>query len=247
MELADINIKIVVPCFNETERLDIGAFRKFLEDEKNKRVSFLFVDDGSKDQTLKKLEDLSISYKSVGCMSLPKNVGKAEAVRLGVLESLKDKADYIGFLDADLSTPLEEVYRMALYTIKLDSPCLIMGSRVKLLGFSNIKRKASRHYLGRVFATVVSNLLGLAVYDTQCGAKLIRSDLLEDLFKKPFISKWLFDVEIIFRLKQLKVDNEKAIVEVPLKEWEHKSGSKIKLGYYFQAPFDLLRIYFKYS
>jgi hypothetical protein len=179
-------------------------------------------------------------------LDLKKNGGKAEAIRQGVLSVQEGQYDYIGYLDADLATPLEELPRLMEYTAKTPAPYFIMGSRIKLLGFSKIDRKLSRHYIGRIFATVVSNMLQLSVYDTQCGAKLIKSEIAKELFKKPFLSKWLFDVELLFRLKKLRQDYKSRIYEVPLRRWQDVAGSKIKLSYYFKAPLDLLRINFKY-
>jgi hypothetical protein len=76
---------------------------------------------------------------------------------------------------------------------------------------------------------------------------LIRSDIAKAIFKNPFVSKWLFDVELIFRIKTLFTISKGSIYEVPLKKWIHKSGSKISLFYYLVAPIDLLKIFFRYK
>ncbi len=128
-----------------------------------------------------------------------------------------------------------------------------MGSRVKLLG-RNIDRRRSRHYLGRVFATAVSMVLGLEVYDTQCGAKLFRTtQLMGALFQQPFLSRWIFDVEILARLIKARRGTElpqpeQTIYELPLTEWKDIPGSKLAYGDFVRAAWELYRIrnfYFK--
>ena len=241
-------IVILIPCYNEEDRLDTDAFESFTRLSKRSNVQFLFVNDGSKDNTIELLNTLKQRLPAnVQVLNLKKNVGKAEAIRKGMLHLDHEKYSFIGYFDADLATPLEELERLITHTSKSPAPYLVMGSRVKLLGSTEIKRKIRRHYIGRIFATVVSNMLKLPVYDTQCGAKLIQSEIVAYLFEKPFQSKWLFDVELLFRLKQHYPDFESRIVEVPLKKWEDKDGSKIGFSYFLKAPFDLLKIYFKYS
>ena len=235
---------IIIPCFNEAKRLPIEEFTSFFED--NSSISFLFIDDGSSDNTLEILHTFKHSNSTVEVLSLNKNQGKAEAIRNGILQVNEVDFDYVGYFDADLATPLNEIYRLLEQAKNESKPYLIIGSRVKLIGSTDIQRKLSRHYIGRIFATIVSNMLKLPIYDTQCGAKLIRSDIAKVIFKDPFVSKWLFDVELIFRTKQLFTISKNSICEVPLKKWIHKSGSKISLFYYFIAPIDLLKIYFKY-
>ena len=121
---------------------------------------------------------------------------------------------------------------------------VVIGSRVKLLG-RRIVRHAWRHYVGRVFATGASLALGLAVYDTQCGAKLFRaSDLARSVFATPFRSRWVFDVEILARYVAALGREQAAarIVELPLDTWIDVPGSKVRSWHATRAVFDLVRI-----
>jgi len=242
-----MNLLVIIPCYNEEFRLDIKAFEKTFSLPEAKGLQFLFVNDGSSDNTLEILTELGNKFEDhVKVLDLKQNAGKAEAIRQGMLLSSELGHEYLGYFDADLATPLEEIPRLFRYTQKTPPPYMVMGSRIKLLGSTDIQRKLSRHYVGRVFATIVSNMLQLPIYDTQCGAKLIHKDAVLTLFKEPFSSKWLFDVELLFRLKKSYADFEGRIVEVPLKKWEDVAGSKIGLLDFLKAPLDLLRIYFHY-
>lgn len=238
---------IIIPCFNEEMRLPIDEFKSFMKLNSNECIKFLFVNDGSVDNTDKILFELEKEFENVSVLSLNKNEGKAEAIRSGVLHKLgEEDLNYIGYFDADLAAPLDEIFNL-IKSISKGEPYMIMGARVKLLGSTFIERKLSRHYIGRIFATIVGNMLKLPIYDTQCGAKLIRFDVAQLIFKEKFLSKWLFDVELLFRIKKHYSKFKGKIIEVPLKKWEDKNGSKINFSYYFQAPLDLLRIFFFYN
>jgi hypothetical protein len=179
------------------------------------------------------------------------NRGKAESVREGMLAALEiPGVDIIGFWDADLATPLDAVYDMLKVLEKRPGVRMLFGSRVNLLG-RNIRRTPARHYLGRVFATVVSMMLQLPLYDTQCGAKLFRvAPELGELMREPFSSRWVFDVEIVARwIRWNRFDREKVrqtIYEMPLDAWEDVGGSKVKPADFFKAFVDLFRIYQRY-
>jgi len=244
------NTIIVVPCYNEARRLDTRAFTQFRAN--GHWVEFLFVNDGSTDETLTTLERARCqSPDTIRVYDQQPNRGKAEAVRAGMLEALSTDAMYVGYWDADLATPLAALPKFLDVLGGQPTIDLVLGSRVKLLGRS-IERHAWRHYLGRVFATLVSQLLRLAVYDTQCGAKVFRAtDELRQALAKPFETSWLFDVEILARL--IVADGEgtaavaKRLYELPLDEWRDVPGSKLTRAAYTRAATSILTLYREYN
>ncbi|HXE14589.1 MAG TPA: glycosyltransferase [Bryobacteraceae bacterium] len=239
-------LSLIVPCYNEEKRLDTGKFREFLSEPGPTRL--VFVDDGSKDRTPQILEQLSKEAGSrAEFLRCPVNGGKAEAVRQGMLHALESfQQEFVGFWDADLATPLETIPQfLSIFDGKPEIE-MVFGARVKLLGRA-VARKESRHYLGRLFATTVSLMLRLPIYDTQCGAKTFRANrALAEVLRQPFLSKWVFDVEILARfLKLYGRDTKalgKAIYEYPLEQWMDVEGSKVRPKDFLKAFTDVLRI-----
>ncbi len=232
----------MIPCYNEANRLDLASVVRFLDAEPS--VYFAFVDDGSRDQTAEILDAFVKTNPRCQLIRMPHNVGKSEAVRRGMLAVLEQGAEgYIGFLDADFSTPLSELGHFSNVFEVFQDVWLVMGSRVKLLG-RKVERKRLRHYLGRLFATFASMSLNLSVYDTQCGAKFfVVWPGLKDLLAEPFMSRWIFDVELIARFLIAVPNAEARIYELPLNHWEDIGGSKLKITDFFRAFFELGLIY----
>jgi glycosyltransferase involved in cell wall biosynthesis len=241
---------LVVPCFNEERRLRPEAFKAFAASRPEVRL--LFVDDGSTDGTLAILEGLRAEAPGpVDLARLPANQGKAAAVREGILAGLRLEPRLIGFWDADLSTPLSAVDDFLALADKRPDVDIMLGSRVMLMG-RDIRREAWRHYLGRVFATGVSLSLGLPVYDTQCGAKVLRAnEATAALFAAPFHSPWIFDVEMLARYLALPAGpgepaRRDRIYELAVPVWHHVPGSKLRAADFLRAAFELLYIHRKY-
>ncbi|MBC3757470.1 glycosyltransferase [Hyunsoonleella sp. SJ7] len=242
----DIAVLIVVPCFNEEHRLKTEAFLRFSIDNPN--IHFLFVNDGSTDNTAQILRDLCQENHSLNYISFDANRGKAEAVRQGVLfaQNELDQYDFIGFLDADLSTPLFEINNFISAIALLENIKFVLGIRVIRLG-AIIEQNRIRYYLSRIFANLAGLVLNESLFDTQCGAKLIHTSVAPRLFEEAFISKWLFDVELIARFKILfSGQPDHVILEHPLEEWRGIKGSKIKKRHFLNVPYHLIKIWFKY-
>ncbi|MCK5855948.1 MAG: glycosyltransferase [Bacteroidales bacterium] len=240
-------ICIVIPFYNEANRIQHEEFISFLENEKE--YYLMLVNDGSTDSTLEELNKLqSAKPDKISIYSLEANSGKAEAVRQGIQKAWRWKDfDFFGYMDADLATPLSEAPYLVSYFDDYNIQ-FVIGSRVKLYGW-DIKRSLKRHYLGRVFATIVGNTFGLKIYDTQCGAKFFCNCMAQDLFKDPFVSKWFFDIELFirFRKKWGAIAFQERMIEVPLRHWEEKGESKLKLKDFLHTPLELRRIKRSYS
>lgn len=241
---------IVVPCYNEARRLRVGDFVEYAHACPD--IAFLFVDDGSRDATWEVLQKLQQQAgPNVHILRQPANAGKAEAVRAGMNAALAQlDPDIVGFWDADLATPLDAIQDLRCILLRQPAIEMVFGSRVRLLG-RRIERRPVRHYLGRLFATVVSNLLRLPIYDTQCGAKLFRATPeLRQVLADPFVSRWVFDVEMIARFIRLSSGDAHnvapRIYEFPLHVWEDIAGSKVKPTDFLKAFRDVVRIHRRY-
>ena len=242
-----IRMAIVVPCYNESARLMPDVWLEFLARPDNADIHFFFANDGSSDATGAMLRDLCSQNGRAHLFDFGVRRGKAETIRRSILKVTEQALEmgipfaYMGFWDADLATPLDEIGEMRnlMRAKALDG---VFCSRIKRLG-AVVERKPLRHVLGRVFATAASLMLDLPVYDTQCGAKMFRSETLEQVMEEPFVSDWIFDLELIFRMKRSGFDR---LHEKPVSSWSDVPGSKIKLIDCIRIPVELLKIHRRY-
>jgi dolichyl-phosphate beta-glucosyltransferase len=237
------NLQLVVPCYNEGGRLAPDAFLDLLAAQPG--VCLIFVDDGSTDSTSTILADLAArGMNRVTVLTARQNGGKARAVQLGIGHAFDRRPDYVGYWDADLSTPLTALPELLSVLDTNPNVDIVMGARVRLLGHA-ISRSVARHYSGRIFATLASLALGVAVYDTQCGAKVFRATApVRAAFSAPFRSRWIFDVEILSRYLAAtgRAHADSRIREVPLRQWTAMPDSKLRSWHVAVALLDLARI-----
>jgi len=236
-----INLVLVIPCYNEANRFLKDQYLEFLNSFPENFL--IFVNDGSKDETGNILKKLYESFsQQIHIINLAKNKGKSNAIRTGMLyanESLK--ASKIGYLDADLATSFQEIIRLS--SLISNESVFIFGSRILKID-NEIIRKKYRFIIGRIIATIISKILRERIYDTQCGCKVLTFSLIPLLFNDKFISTWLFDVELFFRLK-IKYGEKslkKLCKEIPLKKWVDTDDSRVSFLYIFKIWLDLYKI-----
>ena len=242
---------LVVPCYNEAARFRADRFSNFLQ--ATAHINFLFVNDGSHDETLVRLQQFCAAHEGrASVLDLQPNGGKGEAVRQGLLHALMvAPGAYTGFWDADLATPLEALPEFLDVFQREPEIDMVFGARIRLLG-RHVSRNPMRHYLGRGFATAVSLSLGLPIYDTQCGAKIFRPvPLLHRVLAEPFESRWIFDVEVLARFlaawKPAGLRPEDKVYELPLQTWVDVAGSKLKPADFLRSFTDLVKIRREYQ
>ena len=232
---------IVVPCYDEETRLDAGELRRLAES-----ADVWLVDDGSRDRTHERIEQIaSGSGDRIVAFSNQRNLGKAETVRRHLVEGCERGAPMVGFLDADLATPVDEMTAM-IALLESSGAEAVTGARVGLSG-RDIQRSAVRHYFGRVFSTFASIAIRARYYDTQCGAKVFRNTApLRAALADPFLSRWSFDVELIGRLLAGTRDAapvaSHTLVEFPLSTWHDIAGSKLTTAAAWKSAAELLAI-----
>jgi len=218
-------ISIIIPCFNEERRLRKNPLLQLLQAGAD--VALILINDGSTDNTPLLLEELrKAGPQNVTVISYSENSGKANAVFKGMEYALsKNNSAFIGYLDADLSTSLDEFLNLV-QIAEQEQADYAFGSRVKMLNHF-IYRSALRHYCGRILTTIIDLRYQLSIYDTQCGAKLFTPEIVKIITRTPFKTRWLFDVEIFLRIRA--ANSTAKGLEIPLRKWADPGKSKISL------------------
>ncbi|TGD61311.1 glycosyltransferase [Tabrizicola sp. WMC-M-20] len=219
-------LALVMPCYNEAARLDAGTILAFLRSHPS--VHLVLVNDGSTDATLEILVAMTCALPhQITVVDLPKNGGKAEAVRQGLLHALSMDTPLVAYWDADLATPLEAVEDFARVAKRHPEISVMFGSRRQMLGH-RIRRTLVRKVISRACSTMARMALGLAIADTQCGAKMLRAnDALRQAVATPFTAGWLFDVELFARVRRAGNPLQNGFYEFPLPQWDEVPGSKV--------------------
>ncbi len=238
---------LLIPFYNEESRIDQQAILRYVSEDPE--LDLLLLDDGSTDATYQMLQDIASQSSQIAVYHSDHNLGKGGIIRDAILHSTDqlDQYDYIGYFDGDLSTPLSYYRILQNRLIQEPHRKMVMGSRRPNTD-NNLQVKPYRRWIGRFVASLINSIIGYPFYDTQCGAKLFRTEDLLELVGEPFISSWLFDVELILRLSQMSdTPVEELVMELPVSSWEHKDGSKISYRYFPSMLGEMRKISKRYA
>lgn len=211
-------LSIVVPCYNEEQRLPrtIEQVERYLDD-KNLDYELILVDDGSTDGTRLIMDAAAERNQFVRLEALPQNRGKGRALAEGVASA---RGSEILVTDADLSTPIEELEKLQ---AQLDQGAgVAIASRALRASRVEVSQPVYRVLMGKVFNLLVQAVLLPGIWDTQCGFKLFRADVAHDAFGRLTTDGFGYDPEVLYRAKQLGVK----IAEVPV-VWRNSAPTKV--------------------
>ena len=126
------------------------------------------------------------------------------------------------FADADGATPIREIERLE--SALNEGADMAVGSRALRAQGVTVRAKIYRHLIGRSFHFLVEMLADPGIKDTQCGFKLFRSSVAQDLFSRMRMNGFSFDVEVLVMARRRGY----RVAEVPV-NWTHQPGSKVRL------------------
>jgi dolichyl-phosphate beta-glucosyltransferase len=211
-------LSIVVPCFNEEQRLPrtIETIERYL-DARNTPYELILVDDGSADGTRMIMDAAAERHSAVRVEGLPHNRGKGRALAVGVEAA---KGDEVLITDADLSTPIEELEKLE--AALRDGAGVAIGSRALRASRVEISQPVYRVLMGKAFNLIVQAVLLPGIWDTQCGFKLFRADVAHSVFAGLVTDGFGFDPEVLYRARKQGVK----IAEVPV-VWRNSAPTKV--------------------
>ncbi|USN45926.1 MAG: glycosyltransferase family 2 protein [Candidatus Woesearchaeota archaeon] len=212
-----MNISIIVPVYNEERRVVEGvtAIHKYFS-KKKYVFELIVVSDGSTDKTVELLK--TCNFSNVKILHYNKNRGKGYAVKKGFLKATNP---FCAFTDIDLATPIEEIEKLKKHIPAYD---IVIASRKLAKSDIQVKQKKSRELLGKLFPLFVSVLCVTGIHDTQCGLKLFKTKVAQELVKQQTIERWAFDVELLTIARKKGF----SIKEVPVK-WIDEKHSKLNM------------------
>ncbi len=217
-----VDISVVVPAYNEAQRLPpfLTTARDYLDAKYPNSYEVIVVDDGSRDGLGNILAEMTEAWPQLAVATHFENRGKGAAVRTGILAAGGGK---ILFADADGATPIEEEAKLA-EAIAAGAD-IAVGSRLLAAAGVERSRNWARGLAGRLFAAVARRLLNLSVRDTQCGFKMFRAEPARRLFSTARENRYLFDLEIL----ALAARFQYRVAEVPIR-WHEVPGGHLRLS-----------------
>jgi dolichyl-phosphate beta-glucosyltransferase len=234
-------LSIVIPAYNEESKI-IATLESIIDflSKKNYSYEIIVVDDGSRDNTYHITKNFAEKNKNVLVLKNQKNEGKGSAIKKGVMSA---QGEYILFMDADHSTPINEIDKMLSLLESNKHYGFVFGSRYVNGAKILIKEPFLRILLGKIYHYIVKIFILRGVKDYNCGFKLFRKNTAKNLFSQIFSKDYTFDVELFLLAKQLGYRYK----EIPV-TWKHNSDSKVKPfidG--VKSLFSLIKIKLNYS
>jgi glycosyltransferase involved in cell wall biosynthesis len=218
----DPSLLLLIPAYNEERRIEpvLRDYAHFFQEHYHGKFQIVVVLNGCTDNTLGVVQKIASEFPAVRADEFKQPIGKGGALIEGL--KLASQGDLIGYVDADGATPphafLELVKKMS------EADCVV-GSRWLPDSLIHQAQAGSRRFASRAFHFIVQLLFWLNIHDTQCGAKVMKREVVEKIHPFLRIADMAFDINLLVAIKRAGF----RIREVPT-EWTDKAGSKVVLA-----------------
>jgi glycosyltransferase involved in cell wall biosynthesis len=218
----DSSLLILIPAYNEERRIEpmLRDYAEFFAKNYSGPFQLVVVLNGCTDDTLGVVQKVAADFPSVRELEFKEPIGKGGALIEGL--KLAKQSELIGYVDADGATPPRAFLELVK---KIGAADCIIGSRWLPGALIHQSQQTSRQFASRAFHKIVQMFFGMNLRDTQCGAKVMKTEAVQKIHDRLAIADMAFDINLLFSLKHAGFK----IVEVPT-EWTDKAGSKVALG-----------------
>lgn len=219
--MTEPSLLLLIPAYNEENRIEpvLRDYARYFRDQYRGKFQLVVVLNGCRDNTLGVVQRVAGEFPAISALEFPAAIGKGGALIEGL--KLAPLADWIGYVDADGATPPHAFHDLVRHHAQAD--CVI-GSRWLPDSVLHVEQSGKRQFASRIFHLVVEVLFRMHIRDTQCGAKVIRREAVEQIHSSLRIADMAFDINLLYSLKLAGY----RILEVPT-EWTDKIGSKVTL------------------
>lgn len=218
--MAADSLLILIPAYNEERRIGptLERFARYFRDHYSAPFQILVVLNGCRDNTLGVVQEVAGRFHQISWVVFPNPIGKGGALIEGLRYA--EKAQFIGYIDADGSTGPDSFLKLVLTCRSADC---VVGSRRVSGAVIRQSQPTRRMFASKVFHAIVEVLFGMRILDTQCGAKVLRRDAVLRIHDTLHIADMAFDINLLYSLKRAGLK----VVEAPV-EWTDVAGSTVR-------------------
>ena len=216
-----MKLSIIIPAYNEEFRLRnmLEPFAQHFESKYGSDVELIVIANGCDDRTYDVASEIATKFSQIRTLNEPRKVGKGAAVVMGMRHAV---GDYIGFVDADGATDAEAFDLLYEQAKGLDGAIATRWHKESVV---ELPQKKIRLISSRIFNLMTRVLFDLKYTDTQCGAKIFKREALAKVLPKLGITRWAFDVDMLFHFRR----NKSLVREFPT-VWKDAEGSKVEVS-----------------
>lgn len=220
--MSQASLLLLIPAYNEADRIEpvLRDYAVYFQQHYAGKFQLVVILNGCRDNTLGVVQRVAAEFPSIRALEFKDPIGKGGALIEGL--KLASLADLVGYVDADGATPPRAFHELVK---RMDEADCVIGSRWVSGAILHQEQTRKRQFASRAFHLIVQFLFWMNIRDTQCGAKVMRREAIEEIHSRLRIADMAFDINLLYSLKHAGY----RILEVPT-EWTDKIGSKVTLG-----------------